>query len=118
MPLLSQPVVEECLKAPTWMAISGGRNRSVARTAFSDLLPPEIVDRRSKGTFVNYLGAVYQRKKGQMRDFLLAGRLHEHQLLDAEALERFIASTMPLHDSSFFRVSELCMIENWVRHQN
>src|SRR6185312_240696 len=52
MPLLSQPVVEACLRVPSWMSISGGHNRVAARTAFADVLPPDILNRRSKGSFV------------------------------------------------------------------
>lgn len=118
MPLLSQPVVEESLKVPTWMAISDGRNRSVARAAFSDVLPAAVLNRGSKASFTGYLGAVYQRHKKEMLDFLLTGRLHEHGLLDAEALDSFVASTLPLRGQSFVRIGELCMIENWVRHQD
>src|SRR5690606_19809703 len=73
MPLLSQPVVEACLKAPAWMWIAGGRNRSVARAAFAADLPHPILQRRSKGDFAQYLGAAWQRNKRGMRDFLLEG---------------------------------------------
>src|SRR3546814_15743248 len=32
-------------------------------------------------------------------------------------LRRAIASNTPPKDTSFFRIFDLCMIENWVRHQ-
>lgn len=117
MPLLSQPVVEECLRAPTWMAIHGGRNRAVARAAFSDPLPHEIVHRGSKSSFVNFLGAYFQRNRRQVREFLLTGNLHARGYLDADSISRFVQSTSPLRDHSFVRLLELCMIENWIRHQ-
>lgn len=117
MPLLSQPVLETCLRTPSWMTIAGGRNRAVARSAFADLLPPEVLHRRSKGTFMNYSGAVYQRNKVRLREFLLSGTLHQHQLLDAGALQRFFNTELPPRDPSFMRVFELSMIENWLRHQ-
>ena len=117
MPLLSQPVVETCLRTPSWMAIADGRNRAVARTAFADLLPTEVVHRRSKGTFMSYSGAVYRRNKTQLREFLLSGALQQHQLLDVAALQQFFKTDAPPRDDSFLRVFELSMIENWVRHQ-
>jgi asparagine synthase (glutamine-hydrolysing) len=116
-PLLSQPVVEACLKAPSWMWINGGRNRALARQAFADRLPYEVLQRRSKGTFMSYLGAIYQRRKSLMREFLLDGHLHARGLLDTEALERFFHATLPPRDTSFMRILDLCMIENWVRRQ-
>nr|WP_197253359.1 asparagine synthase C-terminal domain-containing protein [Paenibacillus dendritiformis] len=118
MPLLSQPVVEACLQVPAWMWIAEGRNRSVARAAFADELPPEVYNRRSKGTFMSYLGAIYQRNKNQMLQFLLSGQLHAHGLLDADALERFVGSNLRARDRSFTKVLDLCTIENWTRHQS
>lgn len=116
-PLLSQPVVEACLKAPSWMWISEGRNRAVARYAFADVLPQQIVDRRSKGTYMNYSGALYRKMKHAMLDFLLTGRLRERGLLDATALRRFVAAELPPRDCSFMRIFDLCAIENWIRQQ-
>ncbi|QDW67581.1 asparagine synthase C-terminal domain-containing protein [Luteimonas granuli] len=117
LPLLSQPVVEACLKAPTWMWIAGGENRALARSAFADLLPRNVLERRSKGTFMNYYGAIYQRNKRQMRDYLLTGHLRERGLLQPIALETFVDTSLPPRDTSFMRVFDLCMIENWIRHQ-
>jgi asparagine synthase (glutamine-hydrolysing) len=116
-PLLSQPVMEAYLAVPSWMWISGGRNRAIARDAFADLLPRDVLSRRSKGTFMSYLGAVYQKNKEQMRDFLLTGHLQAHGLLDADAVRSRIENPLPPRDESFTRIFELCMAENWVRHQ-
>lgn len=118
LPLLSQPVMEACLKAPTWMWIAGGENRALARSAFADLLPRDVRERRSKGTFMNYFGAIYQRNRHRMRDFLLDGQLRSRGLLHATALEDFVSASLPPRDTSFMRMFDLCMIENWIRHQN
>lgn len=117
MPLLSQPVVEACLKVPSWMCIADGSNRAIARRAFADLLPQKILDRRSKGTFVSYSGAVYQRNKGRMREYLLSGHLQERGLLDTDTLNHFFDRNHSPRDRSFMRIFDLCVVENWVRHQ-
>lgn len=117
MPLLSQPVMEACLRAPTWMWISGGQNRAVARAAFSDSLPGEILHRRSKGTFMNYLGVVYEQNKNSMLDFLLSGNLRSRGILDPAALERFVRTRQPPRDQTFSRILDLCRVENWTRQQ-
>jgi len=116
-PLLSQPVMEACLRAPSWMWISEGKNRALARAAFSDALPPDIVNRQSKATYMSYLGAVYERNKHQISDFLLSGRLTSQGLLDTHAIDAFIAKPLPPRDQTFLRMFDLCMVENWVRHQ-
>src|SRR3569833_951549 len=48
-PLLSQPLVELCLRVPTHVLIKGGRDRALARRAFEGHLPSEIVRRAAKG---------------------------------------------------------------------
>lgn len=116
LPLLSQPVVEACLKAPSWMWIAGGENRALARQAFVDRLPQGILERRSKGTFISFLGAIYHRRKFEMREYLLGGHLQSHRLLDTPALEALFKATPPPRDTSFVRAFDLCMIENWIRH--
>lgn len=117
MPLLSQPVVEACLRTPSWMWIAGGRNRAVARDAFADVLPADILNRRSKGTFMSYLGAVYLRNREQMCDYLVHGRLQEQGLLDTAALQQVMRHEMQQRGHAFTRIFDLCMVENWVRRQ-
>jgi len=118
MPLLSQPVMEACLKVPSWMWIAEGRNRAVARDAFADILPPDILHRRSKGTFMNYAGAFYRRNKSRLRDYLLTGHLEAHGLLDCNALRQFFDRDLAARDDRFMRIFDLCAIENWIRHQS
>lgn len=118
MPLLSQPVMEACLSVPSWMWVTGGLNRAVARAAFSGLLPQQILDRRSKGTFVSYSGAVLRRNRSHARDFLLSGRLREYDLLDIASLEAALDERSRSQEDSLQRILDLCMVENWVRHQS
>lgn len=117
MPLLSQPVIEACLRVPSWMWIAGGRNRAVARAAFEEMLPQQILSRRSKGSLVGYLGAVYRRDKPQIRSFLLTGQLQARGLLDEASLLDFFDRPPAPRDRTFMRILDLCMIENWIRQQ-
>jgi asparagine synthase (glutamine-hydrolysing) len=116
-PLLSQPVMEACLKVPSWMWIAGGRNRAIARQAFADLLPSGILDRRSKGSYTGHMAAMYLRNKSKMREFLEEGQLQAHDLLDRPALAKFFNSELATRDLSFLRIFELCAAENWARQQ-
>jgi len=103
---------------PSWMWIAEGRNRAVARDAFADILPPDILHRRSKGTFMNYAGAVYRRNKRRLKDYLLTGQLEAHGLLDNDALRQFFERDLAARDDRFMRIFDLCAIENWIRHQS
>lgn len=116
-PLLSQPVMEACLRAPSWMWVSGGRNRALAREAFSGALPADIVNRQSKATYMSYLGAFYEDNKRRIADFLLGGRLRSQGILDTGTISTFLAAPAPPRDARFLRMFDLCMTENWVRHQ-
>lgn len=117
MPLLSQPVVEACLRVPSWMWIAGGLNRAVARAAFAGKLPRQVLERRSKGTFVSYSGAVFRRNKALIRDFLLSGHLRQRDLLDLTSLENALSGSTQSEEDPLHRILDLCMVENWVRHQ-
>ncbi|MGJ4802911.1 asparagine synthase-related protein [Luteimonas sp. SDU82] len=117
MPLLSQPVMEQCLRVPTWMSIADGQNRAVARQAFAGLLPPDIRFRRSKATLLGFLGSAFERQRSEIREFLLGGSLSERRLLDARGIDAFTTSALPPRDESFVRLYELCKIENWLRQQ-
>lgn len=116
-PLLSQPVMEACLKVPTWMWIADGQNRAVARQAFAGRLPQGILDRRSKGSYMGYMTTIYIRNKLKMREFLEEGQLSAHDLLDHSALAAFFAMDIAPQDLSFLRIFDLCAAENWVRQQ-
>ncbi|WDS34747.1 asparagine synthase C-terminal domain-containing protein [Pseudoxanthomonas sp.] len=116
-PLLSQPVMEACLPVPSWMWISGGRDRAIARNAFADVLPAAIANRRSKGSYTGYLAAVYSRNKQAMRAFLMDGELRAQGLLDPDALERYFDRDLSPRDITFTRIFELCAAENWVQGQ-
>jgi len=116
MPLLSQPVMEACLCIPSWMWISGGQNRAVARSAFAAQLPKDVLERRSKGTFMNYTFGIYSRNKEIIRRFLLEGHLQSHGLLNPHKLDLLLDSQLTARDHSFMRVFSLCMIENWIRN--
>lgn len=44
-PLLSQPIVELCLRIPTYLQVYGGYDRALARRAFMNEVPREIIMR-------------------------------------------------------------------------
>src|SRR3546814_16146244 len=69
-PLLSQPIVELCLSIPTWMWISGGLNRAVARKAFEGRLPAIITRRTHKGGPGGFDLAIYRRNRAALLEHL------------------------------------------------
>lgn len=117
LPLLSQPVMEACLAVPSWMWIAGGSNRAVARAAFADVLPANVLNRKSKGDFIQYCAAVYRHGREYMRELLLDGELASSDLLDVDKLQAFFDRPPSARDQTFMRIFDLCTIESWIRQQ-
>lgn len=115
-PLLAQPVVELGLAIPAWQHVAGGRDRAVARAAFADRLPLEILARRSKGA----LTSLYSRRTAAslevLRPYLMEGVLAEAGVLDREALDRALRPDELIRRADGARVMGAAMVEGWVRH--
>jgi len=114
-PLLSQPVVETCLRIPSWFWFDRGCNRAVARHAFSALLPPEVAWRRSKGSPDGFVVQLYDTHRGLIREMLLGGRLAELGLLDRDAISRVLDDPRPAAGTDHGRIMRLVDVETWCR---
>lgn len=113
-PLLAQPVVELCIRIPTWLWCSGGRNRAVARAAFAEALPPPVIARRSKGGFDGFGAELIERNRDLLRVMLLDGALAREGLIDTSAVR--LALDRPLPDGEVI-VELLALVdqEAWIR---
>ncbi len=87
-PLVSQPVLECCLQIPTYILSHGGTDRTIARAAFRNALPPEIAERSSKGAVNQFFYDAIYGNREHIRPFLLDGLLADRGLLDRFELER------------------------------
>lgn len=114
-PLLAQPVVELCLRVPTWLWYDRGCNRALARHAFADDLPPSIAWRRSKGTPDSFVVKLYDARREQIRVMLSEGNLAHHGLLDPASLLPVLDDHRPVRGSDHGRIMRLIDIEAWTR---
>lgn len=94
-PLAAQPVVETCLRIPTYVLLADGVSRGLARRAFEDLLPSQIVRRTVKGYAVPFWQRVVRHNNQFIRDCLLDGILVREGLLDRTKLERYLTEDQP-----------------------
>ncbi len=113
-PLASQPVVEACLRIPSWWWFDDGRNRMIARDAYADRLPADIVQRRSKGSPDGYIAALYAANRPTIRAMLLDGRLRGAGLLDAPQLERALGESALVRGTDYHRIMRLADVEAWI----
>ncbi len=114
-PLMAQPVIETCLRVPSWLWLDQGRNRAAARHGFADRLPPEIAWRRSKGTPDSFLIDLFETHRATIRALLLEGVLASLDLLDTAALAPVVDDRRPVTGYDFVRVMRLVDIEVWAR---
>ena len=90
-PLLSQPLIELCLRIPTYVLCAAGHDRAVERRAFERDVPSEIVWRRDKGGTTDSLTRLLERNAAFVRELLLDGILVKKGFLVRQKLERFFA---------------------------
>jgi asparagine synthase (glutamine-hydrolysing) len=95
-PLLSQPIVELCLRIPSWLWCANGNNRTVARAAFADTLPAPVIARRTKGAFDGFGAALIDANRPLLRDLLLDGALAREGLIACDQVT--LALDHPLSD--------------------
>ncbi len=114
-PLLSQPLIETCLRVPSWWWFENGHNRVVARRAFRDDLPARVVWRRSKGSPESFVGEVFERYRSTLTALLLDGLLAKEGVIDRAAVEAVVRDDRPAHGTAFLRVLELADAEAWAR---
>jgi asparagine synthase (glutamine-hydrolysing) len=117
MPLLSQPLVELCLRIPTYVLIKNGMDRATARKAFARDLPPEIIKRRNKGRIDQHIRDVMDANLDFVRDMLLDGRLVKEGLLNRRNLELYLTRERSPADFQYSEIlqEQLC-VEAWLSH--
>jgi hypothetical protein len=116
-PLVSQPVVEACLRVPSWHWLAPGQDRATVRRAFAPDLPEEIIARRSKGTPTGFAATIFDRQRQAIYDMLLGGRLVEFGLIDEAKLAHALSTPGPVRDLRFVRIMELVDAEAWAAAQ-
>ena len=112
-PLLSQPLVEACLRIPTWMCVGEGRNRLIARRAMASELPPMAMWRTSKGGLGRLQRDIVRTKREQIRAKLLDGQLSSQGLIDRSAIEDELKDDTSYRIENIYRLMRLCDIETW-----
>lgn len=114
-PLMARPLLELCLRIPSWLWMRGGRDRAIARDAFAELLPPSILGRRSKGSLQGAFQRSFSRLRGEMRDLLVSGELAAAGIIDTDRLDAALQGNEWTRDELQLRISELAALELWLR---
>ncbi|HEX7113964.1 MAG TPA: asparagine synthase C-terminal domain-containing protein [Steroidobacter sp.] len=114
-PLLSQPIVELCLRIPTYLQRYGRWDRSIVRRAFAPQLPAEVAWRRSKGGMEEHASEILTRNLPFIRDILLDGALSARGFVDRQKLVNALDSGPAAVASGVSQILKLLSVEVWTR---
>ncbi|AOH87266.1 hypothetical protein AWL63_24255 (plasmid) [Sphingomonas panacis] len=114
-PLMSQPVVEACLRVSTWHWCLGSRNRSIARRAFADMLPRSIAERTTKGGPDGFVLRVFNQRRAEISTLLLDGVLAQRGLIDVDDVRAGLSVKGDQSRITQYRLLTLLDAEAWLR---
>ena len=114
-PLLSQPLVELVLRIPTYLLISGGWDRAIARRAFAQDVPTEIIRRRWKGRQEAYTAEVVGRNLDFVRSVVLDGRLVSEGFIDRTRMSAALSGGPSGAVEGMRPISKCFALEVWLR---
>jgi asparagine synthase (glutamine-hydrolysing) len=114
-PLLSQPLMEVCLQIPTYLLLRGGRERGLAREAFADRVPAQILRRRDKGSIVSHATEMLRQSEPFVRELLLDGVLAGTGVIVRKELEPYIVHGQPFREEHLMPLLACIAAEVWVR---
>jgi len=115
-PLLSQPLIELCLRIPTYTLLKGGRQRSLARHAFERYAPKEIITRMDKGETTPYVADVIRESESFVAELLLDGQLVRERIVKRAALEPYLLHRRTFSADQFSPLLACIAAELWVRN--
>lgn len=113
-PLFSQPLVELCLRLPTYVLARGGRGRALARSAFAADLPAQVANRRSKGGMEEHITAVLNANLDLVRGLLLEGELCRRGMLERSKVEELLSGRPTTLSCSPSQIHGLVAVEAWL----
>lgn len=114
-PLISQPLIELGLRIPIYVLTLNGRQRGLAREAFHDVVPDEILAREDKGgTSVLWIRKIRENQPF-VRDLLLDGCLVREGIIERSSLEPHLAARRPVRPEQWSSLAACIAAELWMR---
>lgn len=114
--LLSQPIVEACLRIPSWLLAYRGINRGLARMAFAKELPEAVVKRTSKSTPEDVYDDFVRRHRDRISAFLMDGWLVGNGIFDPDSLRKLFDGDGESDASFSHPIVQLVGWEAWARN--
>lgn len=113
-PLISQPIVERCLRIPSYVLTYRGRPRGLVRDAFEGDMPAKIIDRYSKGGTTSYFNEMLVENADFLRELLLDGHLVRERVLDRRKLEDQVSERELILGKQMVPLLNAARAETWL----
>jgi asparagine synthase (glutamine-hydrolysing) len=114
-PLQSQPLMELCIRTPSYVLLKGGRQRALARDAFGDCLPDAVAHREDKGDTSWFVREFIRRNERSVREALLDGVLVRERIVARAALEPYLVNRHPMRVEQYWALLACLACEGWIR---
>jgi len=114
-PLYSQPLVELCASIPSYLHFDEGRDRGLARRAFSNDVPAPILDRSWKDRVQGFPEEILRANLPYFREMLLDGILEKEGYLDRAAVEHTLSGETVKGTASVGEILDHVLVEAWLR---
>lgn len=114
-PLMAQPLVEWSLRTPVPHLVPNGRERGLAREAFSDRLPASVATRQGKGDYAAYFNQQAAKNLPFLKTYLLEGRLAAERVIDRALMEARLNEDALRWQGGASEILAAVSVEAWVR---
>ena len=114
-PLMSQPMLELCLRIPTYVHAAYGKDRVIARAAFESDLPQQIVQRTWKGSAERHFRDMLLPHLATIRELLLDGELVKGGILDRKRVAGALSLAPTREAGHAAEIFGYLCTEVWVR---
>ena len=117
-PLFSQPIIELCLKMPTYASFEGGYNRVPFRKALSRVTPPDQQTnlwRQDKGETTGLMQRGLHDNKDFILDLCLKGTLVKKGLVDSDLLLKGLMDMIQGKPDDLWPLNNLISLELFFR---
>ena len=114
-PMFSQPLIELCLRIPTYTLLRGGIDRALERAAFRECVPDSIIRRQNKGSVATAFMSKLRESLPFVRDLLLDGVLVREGIIVRSSLESYLAANRPMNPQALWPFLSCIAAEVWAR---
>jgi asparagine synthase (glutamine-hydrolysing) len=117
-PLFSQPLVEVCLRIPSYVHCLDGISRGLIRLAFAKRMPPQVLGRIWKGRPGRQAKDLILSHAPLLKELLLDGVLVKERILDRALLEDALAEHPTKNQCHSLHILEHLLTETWLMSCN